>query len=356
MVIAQNVSKFLSNTSNTVKFICGVTIFFYLLSYSESVRLAILSYLAVTPGYLLPPSCWIWTAFTYCFIELHLWEVLANLLTIVLTHKLIEPLWGQAEILLFFIIVNFSVAILSSIYYLVIFVCTKDAEFLFTDSNSHIRGLSGYLGGICVAVRQVMPDLLIAKSRFGVLTNRDIPLTLVCIIIVLSCLGLLDHTFPVMFITGLLVSFIYLRFFQRHGNRSRGDNAENFTFASFFPRIVQPVITILVNPIHLCFLRLNVISSNPVELLPVTTNSVMISSFDPQNIERRRQIALKALSERLSKTNESNRQQLFQKQQQQQQQKMHTNLPSTSSAATTLVEIEQNSTAEQSQSKQFAGV
>lgn len=125
---------------------------------------------------------------------------------------------------------------------------------------------------------------------------------------------------------------------------------------SFFPRIVQPVITILVNPIHLCFLRLNVISSNPVELLPVTTNSVMISSFDPQNIERRRQIALKALSERLSKSNESNRQQLFQKQQQQQQQKMHTNLPSTSSAATTLVEIEQNSTAEQSQSKQFAGV
>lgn len=99
---------------------------------------------------------------------------------------------GQGELLLFFIIVNLSVAVLSSLYYLVIFVCTKDAEFLFTDSYSHIRGLSGYLGGICVAVRycsidlcfelilekmfpfprQVMPDLLIVKSRFGVLTNR----------------------------------------------------------------------------------------------------------------------------------------------------------------------------------------
>lgn len=180
-----------------------------------------------------------------------------------------------------------------------------------------------------------------------------------------------------MFISGLLVSFIYLRFFQRHGNRSRGDNAENFTFArselnpnremiqletllpihvlspffSFFPRIVQPVITILVKPIHLCFLRLNIISSSQAELLPVTTSSVMISSFDPQNIERRRQIALKALSERLSKTNESSRQQ-------QQPQKMHASLPSTSST-TTLVDIEQSSTAEPSQSKpskQFAGV
>lgn len=178
MVIAQNVSKFLSNTSNSVKFICGITIFFYLLSYWETLRLGILSYLAVTPGYLLPPSCWIWTAFTYCFIELHIWEVLADSITIILTHKLIEPLWlviiwrafqflllsiivnrhftllrGQAEILLFFITVNFSVAILSSLYYLIIFVCTKDAEVLFTDSYSHIRGLSGYLGGICVAVR-----------------------------------------------------------------------------------------------------------------------------------------------------------------------------------------------------------
>lgn len=89
MVIAQNVSKFLSNTSNSVKFICGVTIFGYLLSYWADIT----SYLVVTPGYLLPPSCWLWTAFTYCFIELHFWEVLADLITVVLTHKLIEPLW-----------------------------------------------------------------------------------------------------------------------------------------------------------------------------------------------------------------------------------------------------------------------
>ncbi len=78
----------------------------------------------------------------------------------------------------------------------------------------------------------------------------------------------------------------------------------------------------------------------------------MISSFDPQNIERRRQIALKALSERLSKTTESSRQ--HQQQQQQQQQMIHSNLPSTSST-TNLVEIEQNSKTEQSQSKQFVG-
>lgn len=96
---------------------------------------------------------------------------------------------------------------------------------------------------------------------------------------------------------------------------------------------------------------MNIVSSNHADLLPLTTNSVMMSSFDPQNIERRRQIALKALSERLSKTTESSRQQ---QQQQQPQQQLH-NTP-TSSSSTNLVEIEQNSNSEQSQAKQFVGV
>lgn len=88
------------------------------------------------------------------------------------------------------------------------------------------------------------------------------------------------------------------------------------------------------------------IISNHADLLPLTTNSVLLSSFDPQNIERRRQIALKALSERLSKTTESSRQQ--------QQQQLH-NTPTPSSTVHS-VEVEQNANSEQSQIKPFASV
>lgn len=163
--ITQQISALLVNTSSSVKFICAVTIVGYLLSYSERAIYA----LSVTPGYILPPSFCIWTAFTFCFLELYLWEVFLDIIIVGLCGKLIEPLWGQMEMMTFFGISNLGVAILSSLYYLCVYMCTRNDEYLF---GVHIHGLSGYVAALCVAVRQVMPDLLIAKTRIGKLTNR----------------------------------------------------------------------------------------------------------------------------------------------------------------------------------------
>lgn len=57
------------------------------------------------------------------------------------------------------------------------------------------------------------------------------PLTLVFVSIVLWLFGILDGTTPTMFVSGLIVSWIYLRFYQRHANGNRGDGSESFTFA-----------------------------------------------------------------------------------------------------------------------------
>lgn len=161
----QQISALLVNTSTTVKFICIVTIIGYLFSFSKTA----ISILSVTPGYLLPPSFCIWTAFTFCFLELYLWEVIVDIIIVGLCGKLIEPLWGQVEMITFYIIVNLGVAVLSSLYYLFVYMCTRNTELLF---DVHIHGLSGYVAAVCVAVRQIMPDLLIAKTRIGQLTNR----------------------------------------------------------------------------------------------------------------------------------------------------------------------------------------
>lgn len=163
--INQQISALLINTSPSVKFICIVTVFGYLLSFSETAIIA----LSVTPGYILPPAFRIWTAFTFCFLELYLWEVFLDILIVGLCGKLIEPLWGQMEMMTFFAITNVGVAVLSSMYYLFVYFCTNDEDLLF---NVHIHGLSGYVAAVCVAVRQIMPDLLIAKTRIGKLTNR----------------------------------------------------------------------------------------------------------------------------------------------------------------------------------------
>lgn len=86
-------------------------------------------------------------------------------------------------------------------------------------------------------------------------------------------------------------------------------------FVSFFPNVLQPIISIIVNPVHLCCLRVGLIRPQSQQI-PTTLTSVNVTipgAIDPQNIERRRQIALKALSERLSKTTDSSRQNLLPK-------------------------------------------
>jgi len=61
------------------------------------------------------------------------------------------------------------VSLVTSIYYLFYYMVTKNPTILF---DVHIHGLAGYVAGICVAVRQIMPDHLIFKTRYGRLTNR----------------------------------------------------------------------------------------------------------------------------------------------------------------------------------------
>ena len=111
----------------------------------------------------------IWTVFTFCFLEIHIWEVIIDVIVVALCLKLIEPLWDQLQIFTFFGVVNFFVAVLSSLYYLVLFAITKNTEILF---DVKIHGLIGFLAGLCVATMLVMPNVLIAKTPLGSFTNR----------------------------------------------------------------------------------------------------------------------------------------------------------------------------------------
>lgn len=222
--LRQQFGALLGNTSTTVKSICVVVLVSYLLSFSQTA----IDYLAVTPGNLLPPTFWLWTAFTFCFLEVHFYEALVDIITVGLCGKLIEPLWGQFEMLIFFAIVNFGVAILSTVFYLILYMCTFNTDLLF---NVHIHGLAGYIAGVSVAVKQIMPDHVLFRSPIGKIKNRNIPLACGMMSLILYLVGLLEGRYPTMFFNGLFVGWIYLRFYQRHNNGSRGDMNDNFCFA-----------------------------------------------------------------------------------------------------------------------------
>lgn len=129
----------IQNTSLSVKVLSLVLLLLYSLSavIGSSAANSLLLGVSVTPGYFWPPHFWIWTAFTHCFLEVHLWEVILDLVILALVGKLLEPLWGALEMVLFFVVVNVGVAIVSAFFYYLLYMLTFNTELLF---EVHIHG------------------------------------------------------------------------------------------------------------------------------------------------------------------------------------------------------------------------
>lgn len=160
--LRQQSAALIGNTSPTVKFICISVISGYILSCFFTI--SDLQDIIVTPGLLIPPKFRLWSAFTFWFIEVHLYEVIVDIITVGLCGKLIEPLWGTLEMMKFFCVTNIGVAFLGSFCSFLLYAVTEDSFYLF---EMHIRGLSGYLAAVAVAVKQILPDHLLVKTPLG---------------------------------------------------------------------------------------------------------------------------------------------------------------------------------------------
>ncbi|NWT66661.1 TM115 protein, partial [Prunella himalayana] len=99
-----------------------------------------------------------------------------------------------------------------------------------------------------------------------------------------------------------LSSWVYLRFYQRH-SRGRGDMSDHFAFATFFPEILQPVVGLVANLVHSVLVKVRLCRKTVKRYDVGAPSSITISlpGTDPQDAERRRQLALKALNERLKR-------------------------------------------------------
>lgn len=222
--IKQQFTAALGNSSVVVKFLCVAIFFGYFLSFSNGAVGA----LAVIPGNVLPPSFWYWTYLTHSVLETHIWNVVIDVVIVVLYGKLLEPLWGAKEMLIFYLVITVLVALASTFVYFIVFLIARNPSYLF---DTQICGLAGYVGAFSVAVKQIMPDLVLINSPFGKLRNKHIPLWLLCFAVLARIIHIVDGPYPIMFGMGIITSWIYLRFYQKHSNGNRGDLAESFSFA-----------------------------------------------------------------------------------------------------------------------------
>ena len=65
-----------------------------------------------------------------------------------------------------------------------------------------------------IAVKQVMPDHVLAKTPLGKIKNSNIPLTVFGLTFIMWAIGMVEGSYCTMFGCGLIISWIYLRFYQ----------------------------------------------------------------------------------------------------------------------------------------------
>lgn len=270
-------ASFCSPSNLLVTVFCSALVVGYTLSFSERIMFV----LTLLPGNVLPPNNWIWTCLTHSFIEIHFWIVLCDMTVAFLCSKLLGPLWGSAEIIKFYVVVTLLVAILSVATYLFLYVVTGLTDFLF---DNYIHGSAGYLAGFSVAVKQVMPDHILVTSPFGKLRNKDVPLWILFLAVIFHIVGIVEAPFPLMFSWGLLVSWVYLRYYQKHSNGNRGDTEDNFSFVSFFPNAVQPVIAIFSNCLFSLLVKIKICRRQDARPSG-TLNDVSTETKDVENME-----------------------------------------------------------------------
>ncbi|XP_028680118.1 transmembrane protein 115 [Erpetoichthys calabaricus] len=293
-VARQHFIAALASTSVVVKALCATVILLYLLSLVVNT----VYILGVTPGYLFPPNFWIWTLATHALVESHVWDVAISLCTIIAAGRLLEPLWGALELLIFFAVVNTSVGVLAGFSYLLTYVATFNLDYLF---SVQIHGMLGFLGAVLVALKQTMGDLTVL--RVPQIRLKVVPMLVLLALSLLRLTTLTKTTAPLAsYGYGMLSSWVYLRFYQKH-SRGRGDMSDHFAFASFFPEILQPVVGFLASVIHSILVKIKVCRKTVKRYDVGAPSSITISlpGTDPQDAERRRQLALKALNERLKR-------------------------------------------------------
>ncbi|KAK4759963.1 hypothetical protein SAY87_023094 [Trapa incisa] len=158
-----------------------------------------------------------------------------------------------------------------------------------------ISGFNGVLAGLLVGIKQIIPDqelpLLRIKAKWS-------PSILLLLAIAVSFFIPEPAAYIPLLVFGTYMSWIYLRYIQRKPETIfRGDPSDDFSFASFFPEILRPII----NPIASMFTyMLCGRSENSTGTHGYTLEDTPLPGSDPVEASRRRERGARALEERLA--------------------------------------------------------
>ncbi|KAG9445542.1 hypothetical protein H6P81_011670 [Aristolochia fimbriata] len=244
-----------------------------------------LSYLALIPARTIPFA---WNLITAGYIEQSLLEVVVSVIALLFIGRLLEPIWGSKEFFKFILVVNFLTSVCIFITAIALYYITRQESFLYTP----LSGFHGVLSGFLVGIKQIIPDQELGMLK---IKAKWIPSLVVLVSVVVSFLAPDPVTYLPNVIFGTYMGWIYLRYFQnRPETHLRGDPSDEFSFSSFFPEFLRPVLDPIATVFDRMFCRRSDVSS---EAMGRTLGGTPLPGSDPIEASRRRERGARALEE-----------------------------------------------------------
>jgi len=252
-----------------------------------------INYLALFPG--TASGMFFLSFLTSGFFEISAVALVLNVVAVLLFGKLLEPIWGSREFLMFVILVNVASAVATFLSIIVVYMFTLSDSLLY---KYYWCGFTGMAAAFTVAGKQLEPEKEINILNIINFKTKYIPPLLLLFNIALAVVGLNIYSFPYV-LFALFFSWVYLRFLQPHAGRARGDSSTSFTFASFFPSPIQAPIAVLSNTVFNCFKAVGICKVFGHNPLPPAASQIEPAAGESSDAERRRARAARALEKRL---------------------------------------------------------
>ncbi|KAK5086501.1 hypothetical protein LTR05_003669 [Lithohypha guttulata] len=253
-----------------------------------------------------------WTIVTSTFVEQNVLNLLINTTAVYLSGKYLERAWGSRDFATIVVVATVVPNLLVIFTYVLWAVVTRNT----TRADTPIAGAISLQAAFLVAFKNLVPEHTVSLYKGTIKVRvKHFPF----IFLILNTFsGIVFGTDTALLLGwyGLISTFIYLRFFKYQSEvGTKGDASETFAFATFFPNVIQPFVSIFCDYIYNLACQLKIISPFSDEAiassneqatareggLPVAINQNRVAKLasKQEEVERRRQLALKALDERL---------------------------------------------------------
>lgn len=277
----------------------------------------IVPYLQLIPNHtLLHP----WTVVTAVFVDMYIWRFIFSIIVMFFAGKFIERSWSSKELIKFVTIVGAFSNLGTSLSLIFINLIFGTAFF-----NIPVDGNICVLISYIVVFKQLIPEHSIVLFK-GVAQTRvkQVPLLTLIVITIVSAANQ-SLTPALQSWIGFLVSWIYLRFFQPNVvdpalpnpngvvgvQKIYGDASDTFSLVHFFPDALTPILSPIFDQFYELAIQLGLLtrfdqadveeSNARAGRRAAGIPGSSAASSDARNAaERRRQVALKVLEERIN--------------------------------------------------------